>query len=350
MRRALSILALITLVQASLLRPAEAEVTKTARLTHDASKAFAVENLAGKMTVLAGNGATAEVVATLHAESAALLDAMSFELTTDDKGRPALRVRYPEGERRFRYPHAQGGNNEQKYDGRRLRVSGDSGVLAYADLEVRLPKNAHEVWIKNGVGSLTASGVSGALRFDTASGDITLTGVEGDILADTGSGDVKASGLRGQFRCDTGSGDCEVTGFRGDDLSLDTGSGTLMAKDVDARRLSADTGSGDIRVVQAAVEEIEADTGSGDVDLEATGPKLNRVAADTGSGDVHVRLAGNASFEMRADMGSGDLESGFTDAQPILDGRELVGYRRGDGRIRIKVDTGSGDVTVAPAR
>jgi len=346
-RRALCILAL---VQVSLLGAAEAEVTKTARLTQDASRPFAVENLAGTMTVLAGSGARAEVVATLHAESAALLDAMSFELTDDDKGRPALRVRYPEGERRFRYPRAHGGSSEQKYDGRRLRVSGDSGVVAYADLEVRLPKNAHEVWIKNGVGSLTASGVSGGLRFDTASGDITLTGVEGDVVADTGSGDVKAAGLRGRFRCDTGSGDCEITGFRGDDLSLDTGSGTLLAKDVEARRLSADTGSGDIRVVQATVEEIEADTGSGSVDLEATGPKLQRVTADTGSGDVRVRLAGDASFEVRADMGSGDLESGFADAQPILNRREVVGYRRGDGRIKIEVDTGSGDVTVAPVR
>lgn len=132
MRKALSILTVTVLAQAALAQPGGAEATKTARLTQDASRPFAVENLAGTMTVLAGSGPTAEVVATLHAESAALLDAMSFKLTTDDKGRPSVRVRYPEGERRFLYPRAHGGSSDQKYGGRRLRVSGDSGVVAPA--------------------------------------------------------------------------------------------------------------------------------------------------------------------------------------------------------------------------
>ena len=35
-------------------------------------------------------------------------------------------------------------------------------------------------------------------------------------------------------------------------------------------------------------------------------------------------------------------------AEAIRSGRKIVGYRRGDGRIRIHADTGSGDVVVAP--
>jgi DUF4097 and DUF4098 domain-containing protein YvlB len=301
------------------------------------------------MKVVSGTGSAAEVVATLHAESPAVLESMGFEATTDDKGRPALRVRYPENETRFRYPQAGGGSSETKYDGRRVKVSGHSGVLAYADLEVRLPKDATEVHLKNGVGPLTASGVSGNLKFDTGSGDISLTDVSGDLLADTGSGNLRASGLRGSFRCDTGSGDCEVTGFHGEELSLGTGSGTLEARDVEARRLKADTGSGDIRVTKADLQEVAADTGSGSVEVEVVGSRLQRVKADTGSGDVRLRLAKDASFELRAEMGSGDLESRFSDTQPIVNRREVVGYRRGDGRIKIEVDTGSGDVMVEPA-
>ena len=346
MRTAPSILALAAL---GLVPSLEAEVTKTARLTQDASRPFAVENLAGAMKVLAGSGTTAEVVATLHAESQSLLDGMRFELTTDDKGRPSLRVRYPENERRFRYPQGRS-NTETRYDGRRVKVTHDSGVLAYADLEVRLPRDVDEAFLRTAVGPLSASGVSGNLRFDTGSGDITATDVSGDILADTGSGNVKATGARGRFRCDTGSGDCEVSGFRGEVLDLDTGSGNLDVSDVEVLRLSADTGSGDVRVSRAQVEELTADTGSGSVDLELGGAGLSRVKADTGSGDVRLRLPDDAAFEVRADMGSGDIESGFADAQPILDRREVVGYRRGDGRIKIEVDTGSGDVTVGPAR
>ena len=186
MRKAPWILALAVTAQAALVRPLEAEVTKTVRLTQDASRPFAVENLAGAMKVVAGSGTQAEVTATLHAESQALLDAMRFEPTTDDKGRPSLRVRYPENERRFRYPQGES-NTETKYDGRRIKVTRDSGVVAYADLEVRLPKDVAEALLRNGVGALQASGVSGNLRFDTGSGDITVSDVAGDVVADTGS-------------------------------------------------------------------------------------------------------------------------------------------------------------------
>jgi Putative adhesin len=349
-RKALWILALAAVAEGGLAGPLAAEVTKTVTLTQDASRPFAIENLAGHMKVSAGQGPLAEVVATLHAESAAILDAMTFETTQDEKGRPALRVRYPESERRFRYPEMGGGSSDVKHDGRRVRVSGRSGVVAYADLEVRLPKDATEVKLRNGVGALSASGVSGGLSFDTGSGDITLTDIGGDLLADTGSGNVKASSVRGRFHCDTGSGDCEITGFRGETLDLDTGSGTLRVSDVEARTLDADSGSGDVQVTRAQVEELSADTGSGNVEVEATGPGLRRLKADTGSGDVRLRLAQDASFEVRADMGSGGLESGFADAQAIVNRREVVGYRRGDGRIKIVVDTGSGDVRVEPAR
>jgi DUF4097 and DUF4098 domain-containing protein YvlB len=302
------------------------------------------------MKVMAGNGTTAEIVATLHAESAAVLDSMSFVATTDSEGRPSLRVRYPEGESRFRYPQSGGHNSEVRYDGRRVKVSSRSGVVAYADLEVRLPREVAEVRLKNGVGSISASGVSGGLGFDTGSGDVTLSDVSGDVVADTGSGNVKASGLEGSFRCDTGSGDCSITGFRGEKLDLDTGSGTLEATDVEALRLDADTGSGNVRVSNARVEEIRADTGSGDVEVEVTSGDLRRVKADTGSGDVRLRLPSDATFEVRAHLASGDIESGFADAEAIFKKREVVGYRRGDGRIKIEVDTGSGDVVVEPAR
>jgi DUF4097 and DUF4098 domain-containing protein YvlB len=139
-----------------------------------------------------------------------------------------------------------------------------------------------------------------------------------------------------------------VTGFRGEAHALDTGSGNLLASEIETRTLRADTGSGDVRVSRAQAEEVNADTGSGSLDLELTGPSLARVKADTGSGDVRIRLAKDASFEVRADMGSGDLESGFADAQPIVNRRQVVGYRRADGRIKIEVDTGSGDITVEP--
>jgi len=74
------------------------------------------------------------------------------------------------------------------------------------------------------------------------------------------------------------------------------------------------------------------------------------VKADTGSGDVRIELDPDSGFEIHADQGSGDIQSRFRDAEPILKDRTVVGYRRGDGHIRIRVETGSGDLVVEPSR
>jgi len=84
------------------------------------------------------------------------------------------------------------------------------------------------------------------------------------------------------------------------------------------------------------------------VDVALEGSRLERVNADTGSGDVRMRLGAAASFRVRARTGSGDVVSHYADAEAIRDGRKVVGWRRGDGRIQIHADTGSGDVVVQP--
>ena len=88
--------------------------------------------------------------------------------------------------------------------------------------------------------------------------------------------------------------------------------------------------------------------GVGQLHARVEGSRLARVKADTGSGDVVLRLAPDASFEAHADQGSGDLQVLYKDAQPIVRRKEVVGYRRGDARTKIDVDTGSGDLTIEP--
>jgi DUF4097 and DUF4098 domain-containing protein YvlB len=300
---------------------ANAEVTRTvhAELTPAEAAHFNIENLAGSIRVSAGPGEGVTVVAMVHAESDALADSLRFERRTWKRGEPVLRLSWPVGQHRsFRFPggpaeselhYADDGSTDGWDGGRhRVRVSRDAGVLLWAELDVRVPRRALEAGFYNRAGGVTASGVQGTLRFDTAAGAIDVDHVSGDVLADSGSGDVTAADLEGSFRCDTGSGACDVRGFRGERLSLDTGSG----------------------------------------DVEAELRSAGRVRADTGSGDVRLRLPRDASFELRADTGSGDVESRFSDAEPIVGRREVIGFRRGDGSVKIDVDTGSGDVTVEP--
>ncbi|HEV8376239.1 MAG TPA: DUF4097 family beta strand repeat-containing protein [Candidatus Polarisedimenticolia bacterium] len=344
---------------------AAAEVTRTIRmeLSTQAAHAFAVENLAGTMRVATGNGDKVVAVATVHAESGSLAGKMRFEQVTGEKGLPTLRVIYPLGQHetvRYRQSRAHGdgggfleglfgGYSSVKYAGKTVRVSDSSGVLMYADVEVQIPERGAKGTFRNLVGKIRGSRLNGDLLFDSASGDIDLDGVEGDVRSDTGSGNVKASGIKGTFRCDTGSGDCALTGFQGEEIRCDVGSGDIRLKSLEARRISADTGSGNVRAEHADVETFDADTGSGDVLLEAVGSRLARINADTGSGDVVIRMDPKASFEALADQGSGEMTVGYKDARPILKGREVVGYRRGESKIRINVSTGSGDLDIQPS-
>ena len=369
MRRSMILIACFSLTISSLAL-AESTKTVTGTLAVPAAGRFAVENLAGRMTVVAGEGDTVVATATVHAEREALASAMRFEQVRDKDGLPALRLIYPlDRERRIRYPEAgedggDGGHHGHhaehwlfdfgfssssfEYDDHRVRVSASSGTLVYADVEVRVPKRAIEATFRNFVGALSAEGIEGRILLDTHRGAITARRLKGDIKADTGSSSVLAETISGSFVCDTGSGDCVVNGFEGKELFCDTGSGDVRVRDVKADRLRADTGSGHVRAERTDVEEFSGDTGSGGIEAELIGNRLRRVKADTGSGDVMLRLPADASFDAVADQGSGELRCSFADAQAVKSGHKAVGYRRGEGRARITIDTGSGDASIRP--
>ena len=342
---------------------AAGEVQKQLRLelSADPAAAFAVENLAGTMRVVPGSGRTVVAVATVHAESEEAAALMKFEQVTDNEGRPALRVRYPiERYGTIRYPGPDKSNtpswmqwlgennNRLDYDGHRVRVTSNSGTLLYADVEVQVPSRQGEAVFKNHIGRLEGKDLEGTLRFDTGSGDIELQHVRGTLRADTGSGDLKVTDAGGTLSCDTGSGDCIIERFSGDRIDCDVGSGDIVVKSGSAGRIDLDTGSGDVSLRDIEAEEISTDTGSGDVLIECASDRLRKLSTNTGSGDVTLRLGPDASFEAHADQGSGDLVSRYADAQPIAEGRTVVGYRRGDGRTRIRVETGSGDLVIEP--
>jgi len=365
MRPSAARIVLPVLALAAAVSVASAETTRVVRaeLSSDALGHFAVENLVGTMKIVPSSGRQVVAVATVHAESDDLAKTIRIEQVSGKLGVPTLRVRYPlQDERTLRYPgpdkHGRsegfleswfdGLSTSTEYDGRHVKISSRGGVLLYADVEVQVPRHLDNAAFRNMVGRLEGSGLDGKILFDAGSGDIDIDSVKGDIKTDTGSGDVKASGLSGSFSCDTGSGNCDLSDFSGETLRCDVGSGDVTIRGAKAQRLDVDTGSGDVHVLEADLEEFTADTGSGDVRLENRGARLARVKADTGSGNVLLRLTPDASFEALADQGSGDITMRYKDATPIVRHKELIGYRRGDAKTKIDVDTGSGDLTIEP--
>lgn len=320
---------------------------------------LAVENLVGTMRVVRTSDAAAVAIATVHAESAAQAEGFRFERVSSDSGTTALRVRYPSGIHTLRYrrPGDDGydgfwsfdfSGSRYDYDGRTYRVSRSHGTAAWADVEVRLPAGAIGARFRNLAGLLEARGLDGHLQFEVESADLDLERLNGEISLDGSSGDTRAHEIRGTWRSRFSSGDLELQGFEGESLMLHTSSGDIAARDVKARRTTIETSSGDVAIRGGEIEELSARSSSGDISLEAPGGRLRDVRAHTSSGDVTLRLAREASFEAEADQSSGDMEVGFSDGSAVLRHHRLVGYRRGDGALKIRVETSSGDFRIAP--
>lgn len=338
-------------------------------------------NLAGALELVPGSGGELVVEATLHgrladaAQTRGLLDGMRWVESRDRQGRHEWALSYPvERFSSFSYPVKGGGGwwddsrTSFEYLGRKVtiysRPRADAPVL-YADLRILLPADAR-VAVRNGAGSVrggrlradlgidTGSGdveiesFAGRLGIDTGSGDVDLGEVRAACTVDTGSGDVRVTLLEGEGSVDTGSGNVEVERVVGASLGIDTGSGDVRVGGGQVGTLNVDTGSGDIRIEGVEVEVFRGDTGSGDVVLRSSLRSTRDVVVDTGSGSVRILGGANAGFDLEADQGSGDLVVGYTDAVYKRHGREIYGARRGDGRTRIRVETGSGDCVIEP--
>lgn len=339
-----------------------AEVTRTlkAELTGGDVSGFAVENLAGSMRVVPGAEGIVTVVATVHAETGALADAMRLQRVAGEGG-PVLRVRYPESVRTVRYRapleddevsislgFLSFSSSTYHYDDRTFHVSTGHGKRVWADLEVHVPPHLARARFKNLAGLVEAEGVEGTLRFEVASADLRLHRLAGRLSLNGSSGDIHASDIRGSWASEFSSGDCALDHFEGDSLSLRTSSGDIHARHVRAGRVTVDTSSGDAWFGDADLEEFEGKASSGDFVIEAEGSRLKDVRAHTSSGDVTLRLPREASFDASADQSSGDMEVQFSDGTATRRHEKVVAYRRGNGGTRIRVETSSGDLAIGP--
>lgn len=325
-----------------------------------------IGNLAGIVELKPASGKEIMIDVTVQAsgseaaETQRLLASLKWIEGKDPEGRTEWQLSYPVGDYDgFHYGRLQsggwsgwwGGSSSVRYLGREVRVyprkSSDHPTL-FADLKISMPAGA-ALAVRNGLGDVQAGALSGNLDIDTGSGNVEVAAFAGPLVVDTGSGNVGVRSLKGNGSFDTGSGNVHLQSVASEKLVVDTGSGDVLVENGSARRLEADTGSGDIRVVKVEIEELSGDTGSGDVTIESSLVNAREIVVDTGSGDVRIFAGKDAAFDLEADQGSGDIIVRYPDATYKKDGREIIGARRGDGKTRIRVDTGSGDCEIAPA-
>jgi lia operon protein LiaG len=316
----------------------------------------AVYNLAGRVRVEGGSGADVVVEVTrggadagrLRIESGPRRDWQTLRVVY-----PADRVVYPRlgdsGSRTDLRVDEHGFFGDSDESGRGFRFGGDrvqirgsgAGLEAWADLRVVVPRGKR-VAVYLAAGEALVSNVDGDLSIDVHAASITTEHTRGKLNLDTGSGSVRVSDAEGNVNLDTGSGSVTVSNIRGDELRMDTGSGSISGSGIEVRLLDADVGSGGVRLTGVRTSRISLDTGSGTTDVEVL-TDVDDVNVDAGSGGVSLRLPANAGAEVEIETGSGGVETDFPIQVSRMERNYLRG-RLGDGRGRIKIDSGSGRV------
>jgi hypothetical protein len=327
-------------------------------------RAIHLYNAVGRVTVRRGSGSTFAVTA--HARGA---EASRLRFAVDRAGDSVVfRTIYPDVDAiaapewlstaggnqgttlRLRRDGTFGGDGGRgrwwsRERGAEVEIGTRDGLRGWAEIEVEVPEG-RALAVHLAVGEADIEGVTADGFVDLWSARARARTIAGRWLFDTGSGDVEVRGARGQLRIDTGSGRGTVEGMRGDLLDIDTGSGDVDVTDVEVERFRFDTGSGDVQARNLRARRGVADTGSGDVDLDLAGAALDDLLIDTGSGRVSLRLPQAADARLTVDTGSGDVAVERAGGVFERRGERGVVLRFGDGRARIRIDTGSGGVTI----
>jgi len=319
----------------------------------------AIYNLVGALRVEGGSGSDVVVEVQRGGADAAKLDIQSGPL----RGRETLRIVYPDdvilmpdwgrGWNTTMHVRDDGtfgdedwweGKHHDHGDGREVRITGRSrsGLEAFADLHVTVPKGK-AVALYLGVGKAVVTNVDGAIRVWVASADVAADRTRGSLRIQTGSGNVDLRTASGDVGLATGSGDITAAGVDGSRLRLETGSGTITLRDGKAPDVHVETGSGDIDVTATSGDELSFETGSGDVDV-ALVSTFSSVHIETGSGDVTLKVPPTLGAEVDLDTGSGDIDLGGLTLQVRRIERDHVRGTLGDGKGRVSVETGSGNV------
>jgi hypothetical protein len=337
-----------------------------------------VRNLIGEIEVTQAGGDEFIIKAHVRGKDS---DSEKLDFDLDEGSEAEFTVGFPVDEYdRFRYPEAHGKSTFSDWEshsgsllsklfrfatGDKITVSNKSGdVEIWCDLEIGVPTGkalrVHvgvgdmsardtegHVYLSCNSGSVTMESCSGVLTGDTGSGHVRVYDVEGEIVMDTGSGHVKGERIRGdEVRADTGSGHVELADVECEILIADTGSGHVDIVKAEADEISVDTGSGNVTLHRIRGRDVLVDTGSGNVEVDLLETPAGRLVVDTGSGGIRINLPPDPSCTVHAETASGRVVFDVSDASNVKRDDDEIRLTIGDGAMKIRLDSGSGNVRI----
>jgi len=327
------------------------------------AETLVVTNLVGRIELHGNSGNEFRVEVHVRGEDASR---ELIQVEHDDGRRAVLDVVFPiRDEREYVYPELgrsecsfsmrEGDNREGGWlhrflgsvGGDQIRVRGSGrGLEVWADIEVYVPDGGN-LRVHHGAGDVVASNVKGNLLLESQAGTIEAEGITGKFSGDTGSGHIVVRDVTGEAHCDTGSGRVEMTGVRGPIVYVDTGAGSVELRDIACEELSVDTGSGSVRAQGISADSANIDTGSGRVSIEFVHMGSGDFVVDTGSGGIDLVVPEDTSADIIAETGSGHLDIDVAGAEIRHRERDEAALRIGHGDAQIRLDAGSGSISIA---
>lgn len=208
------------------------------------------------------------------------------------------------------------------------------------DLEVDDRTGA--ILVRSGSGDVSIGKAGRGLDVRTGSGDVHLRSAVGPVKVFCGSGDFFASDIDGEVEATSGSGDISIEKLAGD-ASLSTGSGEISVAS-STGKASARSGSGDMDF-RGHTGSADLVTSSGEI-IFGVSSSEGDISLKTSSGDVSVTLYGVNSMELDVSTTSGAIQTRVPIVVKEATRRRLLGVA-GDGRLKLKITTSSGEVLVA---
>jgi hypothetical protein len=364
---------LVAILSAPALAATVAEKPLTLELPLRGGEAVAIEGLIGSIEIR-GGGRQGTVVVEAHVlaeaatpeEARALADSIVLEERTVG-GIPQVHVAFPlDRHGAFYAPRdvGQTGRTVAGWIDSLAALVGETSVT-YDEREVKIGRSRGAVGLAVHLDVTIPDGCSST--FELAAGPIQVGRVRGAILAEVGRGRLIAEQIYGTADLRSSSGDVTLRTFRGETLRVSAGTGIVSVVDADASAVELRAGSGDAEVSRLNTKSLAVENGSGEMFLDGVEAVTYDIASGSGdvtfltnldrtqtgelradSGNVLFRLGGFAPFRMEIVTASGSIRAEGKSVQVTQSAPTSAIVERGKGGSKVRVQTRSGDIRVAP--
>ncbi|WP_242903802.1 DUF4097 family beta strand repeat-containing protein [Actinomadura terrae] len=200
---------------------------------------------------------------------------------------------------------------------------------------VEVPRSM-AVDVENSDGSITVSGLAGAVRLKSGTGGITATDLRATSLAlDVRDGPLRVSGRATTADLRTGTGSITATGLTTDRLSARSNDGRIRLSGR-ATLTELRTGTGRIDADSLTADRVVARTNDGTITLSLVTPPTT-VQATTNTGDVNLRLPSGPAYAIDAGTHTGSKK-----IAPAI-------HQDSTAERHLKARTNDGDITITPS-